>query len=146
MPLQPIPGFQSLETHHCVTGSMLHVYQFHDCPISEELLLGIGAGVGFIYWHMGDFRYMYGRFLREAAAITGEERLAEVAGEMVAVGDRWEDVARLFQAAHTAPDPAALLPEAAALVRTIADREQAAWERLRCCPAPPRTPHSAPRT
>jgi hypothetical protein len=47
-----IDGFHSLETHHCVTGSMRHIYEFHEYPISEDLLLGLGAGLGFIYWHM----------------------------------------------------------------------------------------------
>ena len=51
MALQPLPGLKSLETHHCVTGSMRHVYVYNDYPISEELLLGLGGGVGFVYWH-----------------------------------------------------------------------------------------------
>ncbi len=52
MTLEPIPGFKSLETHHCVTGSMRHIYEHHGCPISEDLLLGLGAGIGFVYWHV----------------------------------------------------------------------------------------------
>jgi len=51
MPLEPLPGFQSLETHHCVTGSLRHVYLFNDHDVSEDMLLGIGAGVSFSYWH-----------------------------------------------------------------------------------------------
>ena len=51
MTLKPLAGFKSLETHHCVTGSMRHVYAYNDHPISEEMLLGLGAGIGFIYWH-----------------------------------------------------------------------------------------------
>jgi len=51
MTLKPLAGFKSLETHHCVTGSMRHVYAYNDHPISEEILLGLGGGVGFIYWH-----------------------------------------------------------------------------------------------
>jgi hypothetical protein len=47
-----LKGFESLETHHCVTGSMRHIYVYHNHPISEEMLLGLGGGVGFIYWHM----------------------------------------------------------------------------------------------
>lgn len=50
--VKPIVGFRSLETHHCVTGSMLHVLRHHGVDISEEMLLGLGAGVGFFYWHM----------------------------------------------------------------------------------------------
>jgi hypothetical protein len=79
----------------------------------------------------GIFRYMYGRFLQEAAAITGEPRLAEVGEEMRHIGDRWQEVAAIFQEAQRAPDPAALLPEATRRMVGIADREQAAWEGLR---------------
>lgn len=52
MALQPLPGFQASTTHHCITGSMRHVYLYNDHPLSEDLLLGIGAGVSFIYWQM----------------------------------------------------------------------------------------------
>ena len=52
MTLKPLPGFKSLTTHHCVTGSMCLIYEFHGYPISEDLLLGLGTGVGFVYWHM----------------------------------------------------------------------------------------------
>jgi hypothetical protein len=37
----PIPGFKSLCTHHCITGSMRHIYDFHNHSISEEMLLGL---------------------------------------------------------------------------------------------------------
>jgi len=51
MSLQPLSGFKSLQTHHCVTGSMRHIYVFNDCSVSEDMLLGLGEGVGFMYWH-----------------------------------------------------------------------------------------------
>jgi hypothetical protein len=51
MTLQPLNGFVSLHTHHCVTGSMQHVYAYNGYQISEELLLGLGQGVSFSYWH-----------------------------------------------------------------------------------------------
>ncbi len=50
MALKPLEGFESLETHHCVTGSMRHIYLYNDHDVSEEMLLGLGGGVGFIYW------------------------------------------------------------------------------------------------
>lgn len=57
-----LDGFQSLNTHHCVTGSMRHVYQFNHHPISEEMLLGLGEGVSFIYWHQkGQIPFIGGR-------------------------------------------------------------------------------------
>ncbi len=62
MALKPLEGFKSLETHHCVTGSMRHVYVYNDHPVSEDMLLGIGAGVGFSYWHFkGQPPFMGGR-------------------------------------------------------------------------------------
>jgi len=337
MTLQPLEGFQPLRTRHCVTGSMRHIYEFHGYPISEDLLLGLGAGVGFVYWHMkgtapflggranvgrpgeeglektagkctgvrvqtfytasakkaekavldllasgepvmvqldmgflpylnfqkeyhfgghavvlagydpemrqvlvadrdeelhpvslealarargsrfkpfpprnkwymfdfknkrrpearevwqairettkgmlkppivnlgvkgirtaaqrvlkwpeimneddlrfacfnvfifidakggsggGIFRYMYGRFLKEAAAITGDAALADVAEEMQSVGDQWQRVAQIFEEAYVAPSPSTLLPEASSIIYAIADREQTAWEKL----------------
>lgn len=50
MTVEPMDGFRSLITHHCVTGSMLHIYEFHDHHLSEDMLLGIGAGLGYFYW------------------------------------------------------------------------------------------------
>lgn len=338
MTLTPLKGFGTLTTHHCVTGSMRYIYNFHDYPISEDLLLGLGAGVGFVYWHIkgtvpffggranvdrpgdvglqktagkrtgvrvesfhtssaqkaeraaldmlaagqpvmvqldmgflpyfnlpkeyhfgghvvvlagydpetrqvliadrdkelhpvsletlarargsqykpfpprntwytfdfihkrppkpeevrqaireattgmlkppianlgvkgirtaaeralkwpkimnedslryacfnvhvfidakggtggGIFRYMFSRFLKEAATITGDERLTEAGEEMHTIGDQWQQVARIFESAHTAPNPSALLPQAAALMLRIAESEQTAWEQLR---------------
>ena len=62
MNIQPIPGFRHFNTHHCVSGSMAHIYQFNEHPISEEMLLGLGEGVGFIYWHQkGGSPFMGGR-------------------------------------------------------------------------------------
>ena len=337
MTLHPLEGFHTLKTHHCVTGSMRHIYEFHDHPISEALLLGLGAGVGFIYWHIrgtapffggrtnvgrpgeeglertagkrtgvrveshctgsvrkaekavldlltagepvmvqldmgflpyfnfpreyhfgghvivlagydpesgrvlvadrdgelhpvslevlarargskfkpfpprntwytfnfdhkrspkpeevkqairevtigmlrppianlgvkgirtaaerivkwpeimseedlrhaclnvfifidakggsggGIFRYMYGRFLKEAAVITGERRLARIGEEMHAIGDQWQQVAQIFERAYSAASPSTIIPDASRLIQDTADQEQAIWERL----------------
>jgi len=83
MALRPLTGFKSLETHHCFTGSMRHIYEFHDHPISEDLLLGLGAGVGFIYWHMKGTLPFYGG--RTNVGRPGEEGLAKTAGRRTGV-------------------------------------------------------------
>ncbi|MHB1413778.1 MAG: BtrH N-terminal domain-containing protein [Chloroflexota bacterium] len=83
MPLQPLPGFRSLVTHHCITGSLRHVYEYNGYPISEELLLGLGAGVGFIYWHMKGTPPMYGG--RANVGRPGEEGLEKTAGRRTGV-------------------------------------------------------------
>jgi hypothetical protein len=83
MALKPLHGFKSLTTHHCFTGSMRHIYEFHDYPVSEDLLLGLGAGVGFIYWHVKDTPPFYGG--RTNVGRPGEEGLAKTASRRTGV-------------------------------------------------------------
>jgi hypothetical protein len=62
MEIQPLPGFRHFTTHHCVTGSMRHVYAFNRHELSEEMLLGLGSGVSFIYWQaQGEMPFIGGR-------------------------------------------------------------------------------------
>jgi len=79
----------------------------------------------------GIFRYMFNRFLREAAEITGDARLNESADAFQHIGDRWQEVAAIFKGGWEAEDPAAMLPETTAPLMEIADLEEAAWTRLR---------------
>ncbi len=79
----------------------------------------------------GLFRYLYARFLQEAAPLVGQPRIAEVSGAVQEAGDAWEGVAGLFREAHAAPDPAPLLDEITGRLPGIADREQAFWRTLR---------------
>jgi len=83
MTLKPLTGFRSFETHHCVTGSMRHVYAYNDHDISEEMLLGIGGGVGFIYWHMKGAPPIVGG--RANFERPGEEGLEKTAGRRTGV-------------------------------------------------------------
>jgi len=77
MALEPFPNFKSFETHHCVTGSMLQVYRFYDIPISEEMLLGLGSGMGFMYWHQkGIDPFIGGRVNLERSSEEGLEKTA----------------------------------------------------------------------
>lgn len=78
----------------------------------------------------GIFRYMYGRFLTEAADLTGEPLLAGMGMELAAIGDSWEQVAAAFSAAAQADEPAYLLKAATEPMYAIADQEQGFWERL----------------
>ena len=83
MTLKPFKGFKSLETHHCVTGSMRHVYVFHDHDVSEDMLLGLGAGLGFIYWHTKGMAPMFGG--RANVGRPGEEGLEVTSGRRTGV-------------------------------------------------------------
>jgi hypothetical protein len=81
--LKPLRDFQPFETHHCITGSMRHIYEFHRYAISEDLLLGLGAGVGFVYWHMkGTMPFLGGR---ANVGRPGEEGLEKTAGKRTGV-------------------------------------------------------------
>ncbi len=39
---------------------MKHIYAFYGHDISEDMLLGLGSGLGFIYWHMKGIPPMFG--------------------------------------------------------------------------------------
>lgn len=78
----------------------------------------------------GIFRYMYGRYLAEAAGITGESRLEKIGDGFGHVGDDWEEVAASFREAAEAEDPAAMLEEVVAPMFDIADKEESLWEEL----------------
>jgi len=83
MALQALEGFESVTTHHCVTGSMRHIYVYNDHPISEEMLLGLGAGVSFSYWHFkGQVPFMGGR---GNVSRPGEEGLEKTTGRRTGV-------------------------------------------------------------
>jgi Domain of unknown function (DUF4872)/Butirosin biosynthesis protein H, N-terminal len=127
--LRPVPGFVAFPTDHCVTGSLRHVYDHYGYAISEDLLLGLGGGLGFVYFHMKGTD-PFARFLDEAASITGEPQLAELASDLTAIGDRWEEVAAAFGVAAQAENPADLLETATKPMQDIADLEQDFWERL----------------
>jgi hypothetical protein len=72
MTLKPLKGFKSLETHHCVTGSMRHIYAFNNHDVGEDMLLGVGAGVSFSYWHFkGQLPFMGGRGNVERPKVEG---------------------------------------------------------------------------
>ncbi|MCK4473540.1 MAG: BtrH N-terminal domain-containing protein, partial [Anaerolineae bacterium] len=79
----------------------------------------------------GIFRYMFSRFLREAAEITGDARLNESADAFQHIGDRWQEVAAIFKRGWETDDPAAVLPETTAPLMEIANLEETAWARLR---------------
>jgi hypothetical protein len=50
--LEPFPNCPALDGCHCVTNSLAKIFHHAGRPMSEEMLLGLGAGMGFIYWQM----------------------------------------------------------------------------------------------
>lgn len=46
-----IQGFKQFVGKHCETSALKRVFDRHGLSLSEEMLLGLGGGVGFIYWY-----------------------------------------------------------------------------------------------
>jgi uncharacterized protein DUF4872/butirosin biosynthesis protein H-like len=81
--LRPFPGFATYPTDHCVTGSLKHIYDCHGYPVSEDLLLGLGRGLGFVYFHIKGTDPFYGG--RANVARPGEEGLEKTVGRRTGV-------------------------------------------------------------
>lgn len=50
--LKPLPGFAALDGCHCISSSLTRIFHHAGHPLSEEMILGLGAGMGFVYWRM----------------------------------------------------------------------------------------------
>jgi hypothetical protein len=50
--LEPFPNCPALDGCHCVTNSLAKIFHHAKHPLPEEMLLGLGAGMGFVYWQM----------------------------------------------------------------------------------------------
>ena len=46
-----VQGFKEFVGKHCETSALKRVLEYHGFSSSEEMLFGLGGGVGFIYWH-----------------------------------------------------------------------------------------------
>ncbi len=63
--INPFDNCPPLDGYHCQTNSLAKMFHYFNHPLSEDMLLGIGAGMGFIYWKMkigaGSSVFMGGR-------------------------------------------------------------------------------------
>ena len=63
--IEPFENCLPLDGYHCVTSSLAKIFHFYGRPVSEDMLLGLGAGMGFIYWQMkmesGPYVFVGGR-------------------------------------------------------------------------------------
>lgn len=50
--IKPFRNCPALDGYHCQTNSLAKIYHYYNHPLSEDMLLGLGAGMGFIYWKM----------------------------------------------------------------------------------------------
>lgn len=49
--IKPFQNCPALDGYHCQTSSLAKIFLFYHHPLSEDLLLGLGAGTGFMYLH-----------------------------------------------------------------------------------------------
>ena len=49
--ITPFDNCKAVDGYHCQTNSLAKIFHYHNCPLSEDMLLGLGSGMGFIYWH-----------------------------------------------------------------------------------------------
>ena len=47
-----VQGFNQFGGKHCQITALKNIFAYHGLHISEEMLLGLGGGIGFIYWYM----------------------------------------------------------------------------------------------
>ena len=60
--LMPFSHFKALDGYHCQTNSFAKIYNFYNSSLSEDMLLGIGSGMGFMYWYQkGILPFLGGR-------------------------------------------------------------------------------------
>ncbi len=50
--IEPFKNCPALDGYHCQTNSLAKIFYHYGHPLSEEMILGLGAGMGFIYWKM----------------------------------------------------------------------------------------------
>ncbi len=49
--VEPFDNCPALDGFHCQTNSLAKIFHHYNHPLSEEMLLGLGAGMNFMYWH-----------------------------------------------------------------------------------------------
>jgi hypothetical protein len=63
--IKPFNNCPPLDGYHCQSNSLAKIFYHHNHPLSEDMILGLGAGMGFIYWKMkmdsGTYVFIGGR-------------------------------------------------------------------------------------
>ncbi len=63
--IEPFENCPHLDGYHCQTNSLAKIFYHYGHSLSEDMILGLGAGMGFIYWKMkmktGSYVFIGGR-------------------------------------------------------------------------------------
>jgi hypothetical protein len=111
-----IPYWHQSMSANDIRGSLFNAYIF---------ISPVGGSGG------GNFRYMFSRFLHEAAEITQDRRLTDSAGAFLDIAHHWEALGEWFLQASKAPQPESILGECTAPLNELAQLEEKAWNNLR---------------
>jgi hypothetical protein len=105
-----VPGYRHVPGNHCGSTALRNLLRFHGVEISEEMALGLGAGVSFYYVKLDDLspsRFTNGRVARL------EEQFVELTAAPIRL-DTFTDAEASWEAARSAVDggrPAILLTD-----------------------------------
>ena len=105
-----VPGYRHVPGNHCGSTALRNLLAFHGLEMSEEMALGLGAGVSFYYVVLGESspsRFTNGRTGRL------EEQFVELTGAPLRL-DTFEDAGDAWRAAAAAIDsgrPAILITD-----------------------------------
>ena len=78
----------------------------------------------------GCFRYMYSRFLKESAQITGNDELSDASEKIRKSGEMFTEIANLFINAEVADDLNDRIKKASQLFQEIASAEEKVFNEL----------------
>jgi hypothetical protein len=63
--IAPFDNCPAMDGYHCQTSSLTKIFHYNKHPLSEDMIFGLGAGMGFIYWKMkmgsSDYVFIGGR-------------------------------------------------------------------------------------
>ena len=89
-----IKNFKPQGGKHCITNSLKQVFEFYGCPLSEEMLFGIGEGLDFTYINLAAAPMVSGR----AKVGEFEDALSKRLGISIAI-KQGKDYANVFEMA-----------------------------------------------
>jgi hypothetical protein len=109
-----LPKWPEMFGEHDLRMNLFNIYLFTEIG-------GTGGGC---------FRYMYSRFLREAAKITGNDGLLGPADALQRAGEMFSEIGRLFRDAVKAKDLEERIGTASGIFHAVAELEENAYSEL----------------
>jgi hypothetical protein len=106
---------------------MFNEYELRMNLFSIYIFIEIGGTGG------GCFRYMYSRFLKEAAEVIGNDRLTASAENFRRAGERLSEIGDLFKEPDKVSDLGRKIKEASSIFLTVAELEEKGYASLARC-------------